>query len=94
MDLFRRNARFHCPPDMAVHGAFGADGCRRAELDQLDDLLVQRPGMPHRGAERFHGGKIIRVLLLAMTVSSYGKRLGPFGSGRTLQYRIIRRARR
>jgi len=29
-----------------------------------------------------------------MIVSSYGKRLGPFGSGRTLQYRIIRLARR
>ncbi|MNG31649.1 hypothetical protein D3C84_1174930 [compost metagenome] len=53
---------------MTVHGAFGADGCRGAELDQLDHRIIQWAGMPHRRAQGLHGGQVIRVLLFQLSV--------------------------
>ena len=64
MDLLCRGARFQCPSGMTVHRALGADGRRGAELDQLDDLLVQRAGMMR---SRTPSTNVLGVLASRMT---------------------------
>jgi hypothetical protein len=68
MDLLWRGARFQCPSGMAVHRALGVDGCCGTELDQLDDLLVQRAGMMGGFPQGLHCAKVIRVLLFETVV--------------------------
>ena len=102
MDLLCSGAGLQCPPHMAVHCALGTNGCRGAQLHQLNDLLFQRAGLAHGLAQRLHGVEIIRMLLpqpligLQLTFLFHAtllmldvRRSLPLDSGKAASFRVV-----